>query len=57
MSEPSPARGPIDAAAEEYWRSAAIHDVMPGKEPWTHDADRAEPTDDEWDAFVRALAE
>jgi hypothetical protein len=58
VSEPAPARGPVDAAVEEFWRTGSLEDVVAGIEPWhADDAGAADVSDAEWDAFVRALAE
>ena len=58
MSEPSPSRGPLDAAAEKFWRKESLDDVMSGVEPWrAEDAGEVDLTDAEWAAFVSALAE
>jgi hypothetical protein len=58
VSEPAPARGPVEAAVEEFWRPGSLEDVVGAVEPWrAEDAGAADVSDDEWDAFVRALAE
>ncbi len=58
MSEASPTRAPLEHATDEFWKGTTINEVLVGIEPWRDDdAGRLDVADDEWAAFIGALAE
>ena len=58
MSEPVPSGRQLDAATDKFWHRPRLEDVMSGIEAWQPDEQTSvDVADDEWDAFLKALAE
>jgi hypothetical protein len=59
VSEPTSAPDAIDRADATYWHRQDLEQVVGGIKPLTADESFEIPdlTDDEWDAFVRAIHE
>ncbi|WP_166353555.1 hypothetical protein [Phytoactinopolyspora limicola] len=59
MSEPAVAPDALDEASASYWRKPDLDEVMAGAKPLRKDEsfEIADLTDDEWDAFIRAIHE
>ncbi len=56
-TEPTAGADAIDRASASFWRASELDSLLRGTQPLTADASFAIPdlTDDEWEAFARAL--
>jgi hypothetical protein len=59
MSEPTSAPDAIEHADASFWRARDLAEVVGSTEPLREDEsfEIPDPTDDEWDRFVRAIHE
>jgi hypothetical protein len=59
MPEPAAHSDPIEQANQQFWNPPSLDDLMADIEPLkpNEQLDIADLTDEEWDAFERALAE